>query len=305
MSKGQNATKKTLDTQHVNKLQEFSNNDTNIAKLQKEIETLQNKIKKFKPRSELSDSEFDNYISLTDQLSLLRKKMEKLESLDDEIDYYMNTAPILFQYYDILENGKNVNTIRKPVASEKSILKYFMQPSGGGAGKSENNGGGSAGGGGPAGGMGSSLGSGGSGAGGGGASNVTGGAGRASSGTVGAASGDNDVTMDRASLLEKYMNVTDSNYIKPMQDEPKDRCIHCKSNDRNIMLNDGLIYCNNCHTVEYIIIDHERPSYKDPPKEIEPPKALRNLKQILKLNFVLNFCNAILEFLKVLFKIQC
>ena len=74
MSKGQNANKKTLDTQHVNKLQEFSNNDTNISKLQKEIEGLQNKIKKFKPRSELNDSEFDNYISLTDQLSLLRKK---------------------------------------------------------------------------------------------------------------------------------------------------------------------------------------------------------------------------------------
>jgi hypothetical protein len=294
MSKGQNANKKTLDTQHVNKLQEFSNNDTNISKLQKEIEGLQNKIKKFKPRSELNDSEFDNYISLTDQLSLLRKKMDKLESLDDEIDYYMNTAPILFQYYDILENGKNVNTIRKPVASEKSILKYFMQPSSGGAGKSENNGGGSAGGGGAAGGMGSSVGSGGSGAGGG-------------AGGAAAVSGDNEVTMDRASLLEKYMNVTDSNYIKPMQDEPKDRCIHCKSNDRNIMLNDGLIYCNNCHTVEYIIIDHERPSYKDPPKEMESPKAFRILKQILKQKFKknFNFSNAIFRFLKVLFKTQC
>jgi len=291
MSKGQNANKKTLDTQHVNKLQEFSNNDTNISKLQKEIEGLQNKIKKFKPRSELNDSEFDNYISLTDQLSLLRKKMDKLESLDDEIDYYMNTAPILFQYYDILENGKNVNTIRKPVASEKSILKYFMQPSSGGAGKSENNGGGSAGGGGAAGGMGSSVGSGGSGAGGG-------------AGGAAAASGDNEVTMDRASLLEKYMNVTDSNYIKPMQDEPKDRCIHCKSNDRNIMLNDGLIYCNNCHTVEYIIIDHERPSYKDPPKEIPQRSFILYFNLIKDLNFNI-ISNFRVRFLKVLFKTQC
>jgi len=304
MSKSQNANKKTLDTQHVNKLQEFSNNDTNISKLQKEIEGLQNKIKKFKPRSELSDSEFDNYIALMDQLNLLRKKMEKLESLDDEIDYYMNTAPILFQYYDILENGKNVNTIRKPVASEKSILKYFMQPSGGGAGKSENNGGGSAGGGGPGGGASGGMGSAASAAGGG---SAAGGSGAGGGGAVGVSNGDTEFTMDRASLLEKYMNVTDPNYIKPMQDEPKDRCIHCKSNDRNIMLNDGLIYCNNCHTVEYIIIDHERPSYKDPPKEMESPKAFRILKKILKQKFKknFNFSNAIFRFLKVLFKRQC
>lgn len=266
MSKNQNANKKTLDTQHINKLQEFSNNDTNISKLQKEIEALQNKLKKFKPRNELSDSEFDNYIALTDQLSILKKQMDKLESLDDEIDYYMNTAPILFQYYDILENGKNVNNIRKPVATEKSILKYFMQPA---------------------------------------SSNPPLAASTDGGGKDGANANANNAeenTMDRASLLEKYMHVTDSNYIKPIQDEPKDRCPHCASNDRIIMINDGLIYCNNCNTVEYIIIDHERPSYKDPPKEMESPKAFRNLKlvfgSILKLLFSIRF-------LKVLFKRQC
>jgi hypothetical protein len=29
-----------------------------------------------------------------------------------------------------------------------------------------------------------------------------------------------------------------------------------------------MIHCNNCDSIEYILIDHDRPSYKDPPKEI-------------------------------------
>jgi hypothetical protein len=33
------------------------------------------------------------------------------------------------------------------------------------------------------------------------------------------------------------------------------------------MTNDGLIVCQNCNAVEFVILDHEKPSYKDPPKE--------------------------------------
>ncbi len=78
-------------------------------------------------------------------------------------------------------------------------------------------------------------------------------------------------TKDKASLLEKYMEFTEQNYVKSSVCDKcpnSDKCNYCDSLNRNIMLNDGLIYCNDCCTVEYIIIDHDRPSYKDPPKEI-------------------------------------
>ncbi len=75
---------------------------------------------------------------------------------------------------------------------------------------------------------------------------------------------------DKASLLEKYMEFTEQNYVKNNVEkcQQSDKCSFCESQNRNIMLNDGIIYCNDCFTVEYIIIDHDRPSYKDPPKEI-------------------------------------
>ena len=215
MSKVSNVTKKTLDTQHVNKLQEFQEKDNITSKLQKEIEKISLQINKTKA-NDLTDEEFEEYMSLHDKLNETKKILDNYQKQMDEVEYYVDTASILFQYYDILENGKDVNTIPKAPSSGNSILKYFVtpdvkpQPS---------------------------------------VSNI-----------------------DRASLLEKYMNITDSNYIKTVENESKDKCQHCQGNDRNIMLNDGLIYCNICNTVEYMIVDHERPSYRDPPKEIESPK---------------------------------
>lgn len=38
--------------------------------------------------------------------------------------------------------------------------------------------------------------------------------------------------------------------------------------ERTVVLQDGCSFCNVCYTVEYIIVDHDRPSYKDPPKEV-------------------------------------
>jgi len=35
-----------------------------------------------------------------------------------------------------------------------------------------------------------------------------------------------------------------------------------------VLLHDGCAYCSECFTQEYILIDHEKPSYKHPPKEI-------------------------------------
>ena len=81
---------------------------------------------------------------------------------------------------------------------------------------------------------------------------------------------DNDCvrSKDRASLLEKYSASVMPNYVKSVKMENKDKCNCCNSTNRNVMLNDGLIFCNDCHTVEYIIVDHDKPSYKEAPPDV-------------------------------------
>ena len=220
MSKNASTNKKTLDTLHLTKLKEFQERENTVKNLSENIEKLSATVQAYKARcGELSDEEFESYMQMIDELNALKKRLSKYENHDEEVEYYMNTAPILFQYYDILENGKD-NATKAVVHTENSILKYFMKPAGSNEPQMPST------------------------------SNI-----------------------DRASLLDKYLHITDPNYIKPIEiDNSKDKCPHCSSVDRNIMLNDGMIYCNNCHSIENIIIDHERPSYKDPPKEMDPPK---------------------------------
>lgn len=217
MSKVQNGSKKTLDTQYIAKMQEFGERETAVSKIHREIETLASEIKASRGRcSEMDDAEFEAFMQKQDALVDLKGKLDRCQKHDDELEYYVNTAPILFQYYEILKNGNENAPARKPVATEKSILKYFM----GAAPKDD------------------------------------------------AKEEPKEPPVDRASLLEKYMHMTDPHHIKNVEGHQKDCCPHCDSADRNVMVNDGLVYCNNCSTVEYIIIDHERPTYKDPPREI-------------------------------------
>jgi hypothetical protein len=49
---------------------------------------------------------------------------------------------------------------------------------------------------------------------------------------------------------------------------PFGTCGHCGSGDRAMQLQDGYVFCRSCQTVEYVLVDHEKPSYKDPPKEV-------------------------------------
>lgn len=71
----------------------------------------------------------------------------------------------------------------------------------------------------------------------------------------------------KTSLIEKFMQRTNNNYINPC-DKIESACASCGSHDVMLVPSEGQIVCNGCHCVEHVILDHEKPSYKDPPKEI-------------------------------------
>lgn len=48
----------------------------------------------------------------------------------------------------------------------------------------------------------------------------------------------------------------------------KQKCQLCQAPNTILMINDGYILCPECGLTERIIIDHDKPSYKSPPKEI-------------------------------------
>lgn len=74
--------------------------------------------------------------------------------------------------------------------------------------------------------------------------------------------------LSRGNLLERYMSQTDSNFVPKPPNTAVSSCAFCKSKDVCIMVGDSYQFCNQCHTVEPILTSEEKPSYRDPPKEI-------------------------------------
>jgi hypothetical protein len=72
--------------------------------------------------------------------------------------------------------------------------------------------------------------------------------------------------LNKAEMLNKYLTIIDPNHKGNVNFINKNICNIC---DSNLLLNliEGISICSNCGEQTYILIDTERPSYKEPPSE--------------------------------------
>ena len=68
-------------------------------------------------------------------------------------------------------------------------------------------------------------------------------------------------------VCDKYLSLTDPNFVRKINEIPPEFCKNCNI-ERKTHLAEGCLVCQKCGEVEYIVIDSDKPSYKDPPKEI-------------------------------------
>lgn len=63
----------------------------------------------------------------------------------------------------------------------------------------------------------------------------------------------------------------------------KDICTHCNKGENVLHDNDGILICTNCSKITKYIIEHEKPSYKEPPKEVcfYAYKRINHFREIL------------------------
>ena len=72
----------------------------------------------------------------------------------------------------------------------------------------------------------------------------------------------------RANIYEEYLSKIDENFV-PSNNNEEDMniCYECNI-EKIIYLSDGFMVCSSCGNQEYILIDSDKPSYKDPPREV-------------------------------------
>ncbi len=220
----------TLDAVHNEKIKEFNQNSAGLKKLQMDIVILNKKMANYqkKKMSELSPEEIEKKFELKDKIEELNKKIEIIKSKREDIDYFLDTGNLLFQYYtitnDIANGNMKKNTFKKSQnpSSGKSVMEYFKSTadSSSDSGEDDNS-----------------------------------------------AQSKTKVFHSRANIYDQYMTKTDNNFVLKNEGSSIDICKDCGV-EKTLYISDGKLICNLCGEETTILVDSDKPSYKDPPREV-------------------------------------
>ena len=69
-------------------------------------------------------------------------------------------------------------------------------------------------------------------------------------------------------ILDDYLQKIDPNYVSQIKVDPKIyKCDIC-DNEMTLYPSDGIQICNKCGNQEFVLIESDKPSFKDPPLEV-------------------------------------
>ena len=100
---------KTLDHCHKTKLSDFELDKLSIDELKADISNLSKEFDEIQliPNNEKIDEHFSRIVCIKDALEEKNNKIVQIESNNDEIEYYIKTSHILYNYYDLIEKNND------------------------------------------------------------------------------------------------------------------------------------------------------------------------------------------------------
>jgi hypothetical protein len=223
----------TLDAIHQQKVQGMLDDQKQVAQYKQELSALRSKMKE--TTSDIERWRFER------DAEQLEKKIKTIENGTEIMDYYLRTGDILSQYYEVqdqIQQGVGSTTYRSNKAKPGSILalleevaqeeKRAQEPP---------------------------------------ASIPT----VAPSTTPIKGKTKEDVpSLHRNQLLNEYLQLEDPSMVRStndIYDDPWTICSRCNS-EMIMCLNEANLTCSKCGYQEFILVDSDKPSYKDPPREV-------------------------------------
>ena len=243
-------TKQTIDARHQDIIDEFKNKSNSIPELESQIDDLNHKIQDLKLESSknlIIDLELEKKIwNLEEDRKTVQNEINNLNKNIDENKYMLKTSKILSEYYKVQENEKNNKNkqteyyVANNSGKRKTVMDWFSSH-------------------------------------------------KDSIETINESKNSSETNRDNKSelidniedtnkqentqkskskLYNEYMRSIDKNYIIEIDDEDRDvnLCSKCHT-EMLLNQNAGILICPSCGIVENIIINSDKPSYKDPPKE--------------------------------------
>lgn len=240
----------TLDAKHNDMLRQFKDQRKSLPEKQKELSDFQSKYNDLKkiPTKNLTNEQLNNRFALADSISKLEKEIDKIENGHDEYDYFLETGHLLYKYYDNIENiasSKNKHSSsdeddgdfiisESPKKVTTSITDFFSSQSKQNLHQENKN------------------------------SQPKNGNNIKKPKKM-----DDFVTtkenFQRADILDNYLKIVDPTYVGNLKfDNKYDKCDDCGC-EKILLQEEGKMVCEQCGKTDLIVIDSDRPSYKDPP----------------------------------------
>ena len=219
----------TLDAIHNTQVQQYLNNTDEITEINNKIKAIDNQI----------------IICMDNEKTLLRREKEQLElqkhrlvNKDDLMDYFLKTGALVFDYYDIQDKisaGAAMATTNTAI-SKMRPGSIFAALEAAAAAENTNNV----------------------------AAAVTELEAAVMPATEALAS------FDREKLLDKYLQIVDPEMAKNVTNEIDENWSECPNCNKDMIfsMNEAYISCSSCGYQDFVLIDSDKPSYKDPPREI-------------------------------------
>ncbi|NBS53484.1 MAG: hypothetical protein EBS96_12905, partial [Spartobacteria bacterium] len=235
----------TLEAFHSEKMRTMNEKRAQIVHLEKKIEDKEAQIDAF-----TGALHADEYKVMVEDLQDLEQQVVRLQKDDERLDYFLQVGNILFNYYDSQEkiaSGHHV-TSKKPASKlrtpQNSVLNYFS--AGAAAEIAEE----------------TSL-----------SQPVQPISAKEPKKVIRARDIEDSNGLQRDKALERYLSIIEPTAIRggilPGSGIEPDfgACPHCET-EMVFYHNEATLGCPGCGYQDFILVDSEKPSYKDPPREI-------------------------------------
>lgn len=233
-------TRVTLHAKHELKVSYFNEKRDNLKTMERDLKILESRLAEY-TSSRVNDFNIDKKMELIDEINNLKSSIADTKSNREEIDYLLDTGNILFNYAESSNKVKeptkpknlvpNEDNLRKVVA-KKSVMEYF---SGGATSNSAS-------------------------------SNSSK---KLQNTTKNEETYQKEKYKSKAKMYEDYLLLTDENFenLNIEKHATIDFCNICGI-EKTLYMSEGKMICNKCGDESFILIDSDKPSYKEPPREI-------------------------------------
>jgi len=226
----------TLDAKHNDMLKYFKDRKKSLPEKKKELKYLQEKSDELKniPNKDLTNEQLNEKFKINDNINNIKKYIENIELNTEENNYFLKTGHILYKYYDNIDSvAKSSFNSNDDYTDDDDDFDEFDD------------------------------------------NDIKGNIKNDIKNDIKEEKKNNEIKnmsdfiitsnkFNRANILDDYLKIIDPSYIGIIKNDLKyDKCNVCNC-EKLLIQSDGIMVCERCGDTTFVVIDSDKPSYKDP-----------------------------------------